>query len=119
MPKRTKAAKVTHATHPGDTSRKNRETAIGGMIKPQPDGCWLFTGQRTTAGYGVVWAYGESELAHRFVYRTLIDEIPDGLILHHTCETPACVNPDHLAALTKSEHSTEHARLRAAVKAAA
>jgi HNH endonuclease len=30
--------------------------------------------------------------------------IPDRHVVHHTCENPQCVNPDHLKALTRSEH---------------
>lgn len=34
--------------------------------------------------------------AHRLAWELLVGEIPDGLVLDHTCHTPACVNPWHL-----------------------
>ena len=36
-----------------------------------------------------------SWLVHRLAYRELVGPIGDSLVLHH-CDTPPCVNPDHL-----------------------
>lgn len=42
--------------------------------------------------------------AHRFSYETYIGPIPDGLLIMHKCDTPACVNPDHLAVGTTQDN---------------
>lgn len=84
------------------------ETRIGGRITPHPDGCWLYSGS-TSAGYGRDRTAGP---IHRFVYETLVGEIPDGYVLHHECRNRACCNPEHLRCLTPTEHSTIHGKER-------
>lgn len=67
-----------------------------------PDtGCWIWTGLRSTAGYGRT---GPSTFAHREYYEKANGPIPDGLSLDHLCRTPACVNPDHLEPVTHAEN---------------
>ena len=64
------------------------------------DDCWLWTANRTNAGYGHFWLDRRMVLAHRFAYELLIGPIPDGLTLDHLCRVRACVNPAHLEAVT-------------------
>lgn len=65
-------------------------------------GCWLFTGTLTRAGYGQLYMPGETlrsgsrQLAHRVSWRLYRGPIPEGMAVLHHCDTPACVNPDHL-----------------------
>lgn len=64
---------------------------------PIPEaGCWLFEGCLTPSGYGQVRVAGRGHLAHRITYACLVDPIPDGAHVLHRCDTPSCVNPDHL-----------------------
>jgi hypothetical protein len=62
-----------------------------------PSGCWVFTGTRHADGYGIITnAQGQRRVAYRVSYETFVGPIPDGLYVTHTCDRPACVNPDHL-----------------------
>jgi hypothetical protein len=70
---------------------------------PLESRCWV--NPRLPGGrYGQVRVGGKVMLAHRLLYRALIEEpSPDGH-LHHLCETPTCANPFHLEDLTARAH---------------
>lgn len=69
-------------------------------ISPEPmSGCWLWTAAASEHGYGKIGlggrAAGEAK-AHRVSWILYRGEIAEGLDVCHKCDTPACVNPDHL-----------------------
>ena len=65
---------------------------------PEPmSGCWLWTGSTTGAGkYGGLQADGRLQRSHRLQWERFNGPIPKGLLVCHHCDTPLCVNPDHL-----------------------
>jgi HNH endonuclease len=65
---------------------------------PEPmSGCWLWIRHRNASGYGTVKAFGtKSMLAHRASWMIHVGSIPEGMCVLHRCDTPACVNPEHL-----------------------
>jgi hypothetical protein len=71
-------------------------------------GCWLWKGNRNRLDYGMFQFRGRNRGAHQVSYVLFMGEVPAGKIVHHRCEVPACVNPDHLEALTHREHILLH-----------
>lgn len=47
-------------------------------------------------GYGRLRVDGKKVLAHRASYEEFNGAITDGLLVCHSCDTPSCINPDHL-----------------------
>lgn len=74
------------------------------------DGCWIWTGAKSSKGYGFIGSGGSGGrmlLAHRVSYEFANGEIPDGMMILHSCDNPSCVNPDHLRVGTCSDNIQE------------
>jgi hypothetical protein len=67
------------------------------VLEPN-SGCWLWIGALTLDGYGQVdWAViGGNHTAHRLSWKLFRGPLADGEHVLHSCDTPHCVNPNHL-----------------------
>lgn len=65
---------------------------------PVPEcGCWIWLGHLDGKGYGQFVRNGKRIGAHRAAWEDHNGQpIPEGAMVCHSCDTPSCVNPDHL-----------------------
>ncbi|MEV4629351.1 HNH endonuclease signature motif containing protein [Micromonospora sp. NPDC049523] len=68
------------------------------------DGCWIWTGARVR-GYGVASIENRTQYVHRVAYQLAISPLSETVTIDHLCRRPACFNPEHLEAVSRSENS--------------
>jgi len=65
--------------------------------KRGPDDCWLWTGGRSSDGYGLAITAPFTRLgAHRIAWALHWGREPGEGFVCHSCDTPLCCNPAHL-----------------------
>lgn len=69
---------------------------IKNRIQISDNGCWMWQGAKNQDGYGLMARYKNTISAHRIAFIVFKGEHPRDKYVLHTCDQPACVNPDHL-----------------------
>lgn len=72
------------------------------------NGCWIWNSTKDKDGYGVFTHHRNKQIrAHRASYEFYVGDIPDGAFICHKCDTPACINPNHLFIGTAKENTRD------------
>lgn len=74
---------------------------------PEPmSGCWLWTGTCNNYRYGAIKHKRKIFAAHRLSYEIHRGEVGTFCVLHK-CDTPECINPEHLFLGTNSDNTQD------------
>lgn len=78
------------------------------FIPVTESGCWLWLTDGAR-GYGSFRARGDDGVCrnwrpNRYSYAAYKGSLPEGSYVCHKCDTPSCVNPDHLYVGSQSEN---------------
>ena len=74
-----------------------------------PDGCWNWTastivGNRGQIGVSTKGGFRKNYLASRVAFTFANGDIPDGMVVMHTCDNPLCCRPSHLVVGTQKDN---------------
>lgn len=75
-------------------------------------GCWIWRGAKNEFGYGTIALRrrtkgAETQRVHRLMWEMHNGPIPEGQVVRHRCDVPACCNPLHLEVGTKKQNSRD------------
>lgn len=82
-------------------------TRFWSKVVKAANGCWLWAGAiASDTGYGIFFVGDDRRMgAHVFAWELAHPGVKrDGLVVRHTCDTPNCVNPQHLVLGTHADN---------------
>lgn len=85
------------------------------------NGCWnCISHSKNQKGYIDICRNGKRKKLHRYVYSLEKGEqIPEKVLLMHSCDNPSCFNPEHLSPVTIDENNKDKTLKGRQVKGAA
>lgn len=69
--------------------------------------CWIWNASCTRVGYPQMRWDGTMVAVHRLSYLIWNGPIEQGLVVRHTCDVPACINPAHLTLGTRRDNGID------------
>jgi hypothetical protein len=90
----------------GYENNKNNFKKLKYVIK---NNCWICISHGKGDSYTLVNRNGIRQYTHRYVYELYNSTIPENMVIMHTCDNPACINPNHLKIGTSKDNSLDMA----------
>lgn len=85
--KLARVAQIVGTTDPDTVGDLLDRMWAGQMTSSDPDACDPHPYTPNAQGYAVLRVRGRLERVHRLQYRVIVGEVPDGLVLDHTCHS--------------------------------
>lgn len=106
----TTALVVRHEGGPEDRfwAKVDKHGPISSLLSSR---CWIWKA-KMNRGYGQLRVGGKNVYVHVFAYKLLVGPVQDGMQVDHRCFNGACVNPDHLRAVTIKQNVENYRGLR-------
>lgn len=75
---------------------------------PEPiTGCLIWTASTSKEGYGNIWHKNKCYRAHRVAWEIAFGTIEKSALVCHKCDTPSCINTNHLFLGTSKDNSAD------------
>lgn len=96
FPQETNRSKIKQGKSVGLLEKKEKERFWSYVERRNSEECWFWKGCKNSRGYGTMNIHGHREGAHRVSYAIHNARPIGGRWVLHKCDTPCCVNPQHL-----------------------
>jgi hypothetical protein len=82
-------------------------------VEKKKNGCWIWTGAKIKTGYGELQFRRMCQapvMVHRLSWALFHGDVQKSQQVLHKCDTPACVNPEHLFLGTQTDNNHDRHR---------